>query len=187
MRNKLAKILFVLGLVLVSVVLIGKFYRSNIEKKALKDFEAKLNYSEEEKKKVLEEIKNGDGIALIDIEKIDVHTVIAEGSTLDVLENNIGHFENTAMPGEEGNFSIAGHRNTINNEVFRNIDKLEVGDKIKITTLTEIFQYEINDIFVTSPSDIDVLNQNLNEKTMTIVTCTNRGKDRYIVKAKLID
>ncbi|MDV5105351.1 class D sortase [Clostridium perfringens] len=109
-----------------------------------------------------------------------------EGSTLDVLENNIGHFENTAMPGENGNFSIAGHRNTINNEVFRNIDKLQVGDEIKITTLTDIFQYEINEIFVTSPSDTDVLNQNLDEKTMTIVTCTNRGKDRYIVKAKLI-
>ncbi|EGT3615777.1 class D sortase [Clostridium perfringens] len=187
MRNKLAKWLFILGLVLVSTVLIGKLYRSNIEKKTLKDFEAKFNYSEEEKKNALEEIKNGDGIALIDIEKIDVHTVIAEGSTLDVLENNIGHFENTAMPGEEGNFSIAGHRNTINNEVFRNIDRLENGDKIKITTLTDVFQYEVNDIFITSPSDIDVLNQDLNEKTMTIVTCTNRGKDRYIVKGKLID
>lgn len=186
MRNKLAKGLFILGLVIVSTVLIGKLYKSSIEKKTLEEFKEKFNYSEEEKKKTLEEIKNGDGIALIDIEKIGVHTVIAEGSTLDVLENNIGHFENTAMPGETGNFSIAGHRNTINNEVFRNIDKLKVGDEIKITTLTDIFQYEINEIFVTAPSDTDVLNQNLDEKTMTIVTCTNRGKDRYIVKAKLI-
>ena len=186
MRNKLAKGLFILGLVIVSTVLIGKLYKSSVEKKTLEEFKEKFNYSVEEKKKTLEEIKNGDGIALIDIEKIGVHTVIAEGSTLEVLENNIGHFENTAMPGETGNFSIAGHRNTINNEVFRNIDKLKVGDEIKITTLTDIFQYEINEIFVTSPSDIDVLNQNLDEKTMTIVTCTNRGKDRYIVKAKLI-
>lgn len=186
MRNKLAKGVFILGLVMVSTVLIGKLYRSNIEKKTLENFKGKFNYSEEEKKKTLQEIKNGDGIALIDIEKISVHTVIAEGSTLDVLENNIGHFENTAMPGELGNFSIAGHRNTINNEVFRNIDKLQVGDEIKITTLTNIFQYKINEIFVTSPSDTDVLNQSLDEKTMTIVTCTNRGKDRYIVKAKLI-
>lgn len=186
MRNKLAKGLFILGLVIVSTVLIGKLYKISIEKKTLEEFKEKFNYSEEEKIKTLEEIKNGDGIALIDIEKIGVHTVIAGGSTLEVLENNIGHFENTAMPGETGNFSIAGHRNTINNEVFRNIDKLKVGDEIKITTLTDIFQYEINEIFVTSPSDIDVLNQNLDEKTMTIVTCTNRGKDRYIVKAKLI-
>ncbi len=186
MRNKLAKGLFILGLFIVSTVLIGKLYKSSVEKKTLEEFKEKFNYSEEEKKKTLEEIKSGDGIALIDIEKIGVHTVIAEGSTLDVLENNIGHFENTAMPGENGNFSIAGHRNTINNEVFRNIDKIQVGDEIKITTLTDIFQYEINEIFVTSPSDTDVLNQNLDEKTMTIVTCTNRGKDRYIVKAKLI-
>ena len=106
MRNKLAKGLFILGLVIVSTVLIGKLYKSSIEKKTLEEFKEKFNYSEEEKKKTLEEIKNGDGIALIDIEKIGVHTVIAEGSTLDVLENNIGHFENTAMPGENGNFKI---------------------------------------------------------------------------------
>ena len=82
MRNKLAKGLFILGLVIVSTVLIGKLYKSSIEKKTLEEFKEKFNYSEEEKKKTLEEIKNGDGIALIDIEKIGVHTVIAEGSTL---------------------------------------------------------------------------------------------------------
>ncbi|WEV19284.1 hypothetical protein [Clostridium perfringens] len=51
MRNKLAKGLFILGLVIVSTVLIGKLYKSSIEKKILEEFKEKFNYSEEEKKK----------------------------------------------------------------------------------------------------------------------------------------
>ena len=54
MRNKLAKGLFILGLVIVSTVLIGKLYKSSIEKKTLEEFKEKFNYSEEEKKKTLD-------------------------------------------------------------------------------------------------------------------------------------
>ncbi|MGG5460252.1 class D sortase [Clostridium sp. B9] len=187
MRNKISKLVFFIGLSLVSIVLISKIYTNNIENKAINSFKEKINSSQNEKEEFLKkEIKIGDEIALIDIEKIDVHSVIVEGSSLEVLKHNIGHFENTAMPGDAGNFGIAGHRNNINNEVFRNIDKLEVGDKIKITTIEKAFEYEVDDILVISPEEVEVLSQNIEKKEMTIVTCTNRGKDRHIVRAKLV-
>ncbi|WP_300351091.1 class D sortase [Clostridium sp.] len=187
MRNKISKLVFFIGLSLVSIVLISKIYTNSIENKAINSLKEKIASSDKEKELFLKEgIKVGDEIALIDIDKIGIHSVVLEGSSLDVLEHNIGHFENTAMPGESGNFGIAGHRNNINNEVFRDINKLEIGDKIKITTIKDSFEYEVNNISVISPQEVEVLSQNIEKKEMTIVTCTNRGKKRHIVRAKLL-
>ena len=187
MRNKIAKLVFFIGLSLVSIVFISKIYTNNIENKAINSFKEKIASSDKEKELSLSEgIKVGDEIALIDIDKIGVHSVILEGSSLDVLAHNIGHFENTAMPGEAGNFGIAGHRNNINNEVFRDINKLEVGDRIKITTIKDVFEYEVDDISVVSPQEVEVLSQNIEKKEMTIVTCTNRGKKRHVVRGNLL-
>ena len=64
MRNKLAKGLFILGLVIVSTVLIGKLYKSSIEKKTLEEFKEnqtkikKLLEEGKTQKEVLEVLKN---------------------------------------------------------------------------------------------------------------------------------
>ena len=58
-----------------------------------------------------------------------------EGITLTTLDHGPGHWPGTAMPGKFGNVVIAGHR-VSHDKPFRNLDKLEVGDDVIMTTAT---------------------------------------------------
>ena len=105
------------------------------------------------------------------------------------LENKstVCHFENTAMPGEYGNFSLAGHSSYRYNEVFNELHKINLDDEIIIKTLNNEFTYVVKDIFEVNPEDTFVLDQDNEIKELTIVTCTNKGKDRLIVKAEIVE
>lgn len=168
----------ILGLVIVLGSISLKLYSKNMEKKAVNNFEQKIKENVE-----IEEYNIGDEIALINIPSIDLNTVIIHGTEKQYLNHYVCHFENTSMPGENGNFAVAGHSSYRYNQVFNGLHKVNVGDEIYINTTNEEFTYTITEIFETEPENIEVLNQNNDIKEMTLVTCANGGKDRLIVKA----
>ena len=85
-----------------------------------------------------------DAIALISIPSIGVHEVpVIEGTGLDVLARGVGHYRNTAGPGQLGNFAVAGHRIT-HGEPFANLLEMNPGDKIIIETRSRVFTYELD-------------------------------------------
>ena len=179
--KKINKILFTLGLVLVLGSVSLNIYTKYKQEEAKNNFTQKLK----EDKKEDTETTLGDGIALIDIPSVDISSVIVSGTEKEQIRHYIGHFENTAMPGENGNFCIAGHSSTIYNNVFNNLKNINLNDEIKIRTSDGEFTYLVSEIFETEPTNVGVLNQNNDLKEMTIVTCTNSGKDRLIVKGNL--
>ena len=91
-------------------------------------------------------------------------------------------------PNEIGNLCIAGH-NYDNGKFFSNINKLNIGDKIKIYDLNNNFlEYSIYDVFEVEINNTSVLNQNTNgKKELTLITCNNKKKNRFILKAKKMD
>lgn len=169
-----------LGLTIVLGSISLKLYSKNMEKKAVNNFEQKIKENVE-----IEELNLGDEMALINIPSIDMSTVIIHGTDKQYLNNYVCHFENTSMPGENGNFAVAGHSSYRYNQVFNELHKVNIGDEIYINTMNEEFTYTITEIFETEPQNIEVLNQNNDIKEMTLVTCTNSGKDRLIVKATI--
>lgn len=118
---------------------------------------------------------------------------IAEGTGTDVLDTlGLGHYENTAMPGEIGNFALAGHRQT-NGAVLDYIDQLRIGDKIYVQTINGYYTYTIYETSIVYPEDIYVIAPNPQhpdneptERIMTLTTCHPRFGDtqRYIVHAR---
>ena len=60
-----------------------------------------------------------------------------------------------------------------------------MGDKIVIKTINNQFTYIITETMEVQPSDTYVLDQDMSKKEITIVTCTNSGKQRFIVKGEL--
>lgn len=84
-----------------------------------------------------------------------------------------------------GNLSIAGHNNK-DGTMFGKIKKLQKGDILELTDLNgQKIEYLIYNIFVTNPNDVNVLlTQNKEEREVTLITCTNGNKQRFIVKAK---
>src|SRR5690606_8314311 len=54
---------------------------------------------------------NISGVAILHIPRLEKRWVVVEGVRQQDIVRNPGHYPGTAMPGEEGNFAIAGHRN----------------------------------------------------------------------------
>ena len=72
------------------------------------------------------------GIALVgrvDVPRIHLSAMTAEGATALVLDRAVGHVPGTALPGQVGNTALAAHRDTF----FRRLGELEPGDVIRIT------------------------------------------------------
>ena len=202
-KNIIPILLIVVGLCLVGTGLGLKSYSKNKEASLIKKFNEEIKLEKQNNnlnKQKGKEDKNRDGnksgnknegisygneLALIEIPSIDLQSVIVEGMKKEQLRYYLCHFEETAMPGENGNFSIAGHSSFIYNEILNELYKVNIGDVIKLTTKKGEFNYYITKKFIVEPNEIQVLNQDENKKTMTIVTCSNRGKKRLIVTAEM--
>lgn len=116
---------------------------------------------------------------------------ILEGTSLDVLEEGVGHYKNTAMPGQVGNFAIAGHRVTYGRPMFQ-IEELQQGDAIVIETEQGWYTYRVSSTEIVRPTQTDVIapvpghrGQQPTERMLTITACHPKfsARERYIVHA----
>lgn len=90
------------------------------------------------------------------------------------------------MPGEVGNFSVAGHRVSDFTDAFINLYKVKPGDKVIVTTKSGKYTYEVDESFIVEPEQVEVLDTADYEK-ITLITCTIGSKRRVIVTGRLID
>ena len=188
MKSKTSKILIIVGLLICVGSLSIKGYSKYLENKATKSFEEKIDKNTKESKEdAFTNIKAGNEIAIINIPSIKLNTVVVESIEKQYLKHYVCHFENSAMPGQYGNFSLAGHSSYRYNEVFNELHKISLEDEIIIKTLNNEFTYVVKDIFEVDPEDTYVLDQDNEKKELTIVTCTNNGKNRLIVKAEIAE
>jgi|688.fasta_scaffold124202_2 sortase A len=110
-------------------------------------------------------------------------TPIFEGVKSKQLNSGIGHYPQSQIPGEEGNFSLFGHRNS-NGQPFINIQNLQVGDEAIVETKDFWFVYTLKHDKIVRPSAIWVTGVNrLPElelatddpyKVITLITCEPR-------------
>jgi sortase A len=86
----------------------------------------------------------GEGIAVIYIPRFgkDYSRAIVQGTDDASLVKGPGHYVNTQLPGQIGNFAVAGHR-VGKGEPFLNLDKLKPGDPVVIETRTSWFVYKV--------------------------------------------
>jgi sortase A len=89
----------------------------------------------------------GTGIGVLYIPRLgrDYHFTIVQGSTVPndaELEKGPAHYKDTALPGQIGNFAVAGHR-VGKGEPFLNIDKLRSGDAVIVETKSYWYVYRV--------------------------------------------
>lgn len=129
----------------------------------------------------------GNGVAIIEIPKIDLKKFVGEGVGVEDLKNGPGHYPGTAMPGEHGNAAIAGHRTTYG-APFYDLNELGPGDPIFVTTVAGRFRYDVTeDPKPVSPDSVYVLDPTPDDR-LTLTTCNPRfsAAERLIVTAKLV-
>ena len=122
-------------------------------------------------------------IGRIVIPKIGVDYPILSDTSVELLKVSVCKFHG-GNPNEVGNFCIAGH-NYRNSRFFSKVDTLSVGDIIEITDLSKrTIQYEIYDIHTVNENDRSDTTQYTNgRKEVTLITCTDDGEQRIIVRS----
>jgi len=125
---------------------------------------------------------------IIEIPNIKVSAAILEGTDDKALKYSVGHYSETAQPGEAGNCVLLGHRNYLYGHFFRKLNELEVGDEIIIKKDKNTYTYIVSESFVVSPEDVWVLDQT-SDSIITMITCTPIGTytDRLIVRGVLLE
>ena len=98
----------------------------------------------------------GNAVAVLRIPKINLEKTIVEGTGDSDLKKAPGHYKNTPLPGQPGNAAIAGHRTTYG-APFGDLDSLEAGDEIDVTTKQGSFVYRVTEKNVVSPNNVGVL------------------------------
>lgn len=187
----LGAILIVLGIALIIGAISIKFFVSHRQHNMLVKYENKIKQHEDHNsgnkaKKDTNSDDDIEGIGILEIPKINLKVVIGEGADLETLKYAVGHFKGTALPGEMGNFCVAGHRSYVFGEYFNRLNELKIGDEVIIKTVKGEFKYKVYSTEVVLPSQVEVLNQT-KDATMTLITCTpiHVGTHRLIVKARL--
>ena len=92
----------------------------------------------------VEDVPLGAGIAVLRIPRFGAgyDWVIVEGTGYDDLQSGPGHYPGTALPGQVGNFAVAGHRTTYG-APFSKLDQLRSGDAIVLETKSKWFTYTV--------------------------------------------
>ncbi len=135
----------------------------------------------------------GNAIARMYIPRLNLHWVVVEGVGLKDIRYGPGHYPGTAMPGQLGNFAVAGHRSP---GIFWDLDRVGPGDLIIVETRTNWYVYQVFLNHIVTPHSLEVIAAKPNvpgaaptEPDMTLTTCNPRWNNyqRMAVHARLID
>lgn len=135
---------------------------------------------------------SGTGImGYLTIEKIKVELPIYHTVDDDVLQVAAGHLPGTSLPiGGEGTHSvISGHRGLPSARLFTDLDKMEEGDIFRITVMSDVLTYQVDQIKVVQPYEIDDLKIESGKDYCTLFTCTPYGinSHRLLVRGVRIE
>ena len=134
--------------------------------------------------------KNGI-MGYIAIDKIGVELPLYHGTSDSVLNIACGHMEGTSLPvgGESTHSVLSAHRGLPHAKLFTDLDKLELGDVFTITILDRTMTYQVDQIKVVNPNEIDEVRIIDGEDHCTLLTCTPYGINthRLLVRGTRIE
>jgi sortase A len=128
----------------------------------------------------------GDNIGSLTIPALEQKLPIFQGTGVKELQEGVGHFSQSVLPGEEDNCVLSGHRET----VFRQLGNLKIEDQLIVQTSAGTFTYEVTGTRIVKADDKTVIVP-ANHAILTLTTCypfntPGYFPDRYIVSASLI-
>lgn len=124
-------------------------------------------------------------IGFLQIEKMDIELPIYLGANQENLSLGAAHLTETSYPigGENTNSVIAAHRGYHKTAMFRDIEKLERGDKVVLRNFRETLYYQVTGTKIIQPTEIDELLIQPGKDMLTLITChpLHANYQRYVV------
>lgn len=134
----------------------------------------------------------GTGImGYIEVPAIDVTLPIYHGTDEAVLQVAVGHLEWTSLPvgGESSHCVLSGHRGLPSARLFTDLDKVVMGDVFLLRVLDEVLTYEVDQVRIVEPYEVESLRITDGKDYCTLVTCTPYGinSHRLLVRGHRIE
>lgn len=111
------------------------------------------------------------------IDKLKVELPIYYGTTPQILNTSVGLLEGTSYPiGETNTHAVlAAHRGLPSSKLFSDLDELEIGDLFKVNILDRTLTYEVDQITIVKPDELENIKVLEQEEYVTLMTCTPYG------------
>ena len=122
-------------------------------------------------------IEGTDIIGYVKIDKIGVELPVYHGTSDRVLSKGVGHLEGTSLPvgGENTHSVMSAHRGLPSAKLFTDLDRLEIGDTFQVIVLDQVLTYQVDQIKIITPREIDDLQIVEGMDYCTLFTCTPYG------------
>lgn len=126
-------------------------------------------------------LANNGIMGYIMIPAINIDLPIYHGTTGAAMEKGAGHMEGTSLPvGGVGTHAvISAHSGMASAKLFTDLDKLKLGDMFFITVCNQKLAYEVDNIAVVEPTDIDLIRIDTQQDYVTLLTCTPYGVNTH--------
>jgi sortase A len=129
------------------------------------------------------DLREGDVMARLEIPRIGISVMVLHGTEESTLTLGAGHVPGTPSPGGDGNLVIAAHRDTF----FRRLEGIRAGDRIRILTVGQTYEYVVDSIETVDPEDTRVM-ESRGRQELTLITCypfsfVGSAPNRFIVHA----
>jgi len=126
-------------------------------------------------------------IGRLEIPRLHISAPIKTGDDDNVLDAAVGYLPDTPLPWQPGNSALAAHRDRL----FRPLERIRVGDEIRLSTAHGDLQYEVSRTLIVDPSDVWVLDPSP-DANLTLITCfpftyVGHAPKRFVVQARKID
>ena len=127
----------------------------------------------------------GTTVAKLTFPRLDESLFVVEGVDQADLRRGPGHLPGSALPGDDGNVVVAGHRDTH----FRLLKDIRKGDDIVLETRTGLFLYRVKKMSIVTPQNTASI-QPSSSAVLHLITCypfyyVGAAPKRYIVEAGL--
>lgn len=152
----------------------------------------RYNFTDEDKEEYNSILDvTGTGImGYVEVPSIGVSLPVYHGTNEAVLQTAIGHIEGTSLPvgGIGTHCAVSGHRGLPSAKLFTDIDQLKEGDTFLFQVLDRTLTYEVDQIRIVLPTELQDLEIDPQEDYCTLITCTPYGVNthRLLVRGKRI-
>lgn len=132
-------------------------------------------------------LETGDVLGRIEIPRLHIEAIVAEGSDAKTLRVAVGHIPSTARPGSPGNCALAGHRDTF----LRHLGDVRRNDLVLVVTAEHTYSYQVEWSAIVEPQRVEVLDSTAT-RSLTLVTCypfvfAGHAPRRFVVRARQVE
>ncbi|MEZ7172823.1 class D sortase [Sporosarcina sp. OR05] len=127
---------------------------------------------------------------ILSIPQIDLKAPVAKGADAQTLNRSLGAIEQMDPIGEVGgSYAIAGHQARVFGQFFNRLHEVEIGQELSFETLEKNLTFEVFNIKIVRPHEVDVLKARDGIAMLSLVTCYPAYSNDYrlVVQAKKIE